>query len=659
MRNGREIAFKLLGLALIGAVGCSTADAGQPRNDADADASAGLGSPDASPDPWAAGDAGGSSASDASSTPPLSSSEADRDGAGCLDFVDNDGNGDLDCDDSVCRSAGVSVSCCVGQTDLTCCTASGEERVTSPAGSPASLEFEGVPLTGVRGTIYAGESLRETCGVSSAAAFAPIGTSDSHGYLALPKQLDPRASHVTIEGRIGVRTPDADGYAAAGFGLFAEASLGTIARPLVAVVVTSAGNELRVIEEDRVVGTIAAPTTSCAASLLYRLTLSPDGGYTVERTSPELPDPEWTLVFSAHYDVPASARVALFGQQPNPIDSPAAWVADVSIGVNGCDRLDPARHSDAIVLDRAHDVASFTVFPHAATGDDHEALVLSGGRIHWMSVRTSDGRLASSTPADPFADVIQPAWAELERVTHVSVALDEHGVHRVFLAAATHDEPDELAIFETTYTPAAAHTTPGTLGGAPWRVADASTLDLPGATGVDAPSALHVSAVRQLVLVGRVRFDDGHTELRILPLGGEGSDEPVAEGAFGRDASGVTTAGLLRANHATSREAFDRDEVSEPRLFELDHVARVLYAGRRGTRWSIGQVVASSTFTHFIQVSDAPVLGGSGSGSGFDALGVSAPTIVRAGGVDRLYFLGTDGATRGIGLATQPAFVRE
>ena len=96
---------------------------------------------------------------------------------------------------------------------------------------------------------------------------------------------------------------------------------------------------------------------------------------------------------------------------------------------------------------------------------------------------------------------------------------------------------------------------------------------------------------------------------------------------------------------------FDRDEVADPNLVVIDGVARVLYAGRRGTRWSIGSIVASPDFTHFAPVDVAPLLGPSA--SGFDALGVSEPLLVRRDDVDWLYFAGTDGARRGVGVARQ------
>jgi hypothetical protein len=63
-------------------------------------------------------------------------------------------------------------------------------------------------------------------------------------------------------------------------------------------------------------------------------------------------------------------------------------------------------------------------------------------------------------------------------------------------------------------------------------------------------------------------------------------------------------------------------------------------------------VVASPRFDYFIPVSDTPILGPSG--EGFDALGVTEPTLVTRASTSWLYFAGTDGARHSLGLAVQP-----
>ncbi len=592
--------------------------------------------------------------SDAGATPPRSAEASMGDGAACLDFEDNDLNGLMDCEEQDCRSSAVSASCCVGRTDEACCTTERVDEVTGSGAAPATLHLRDQTLTTMGGTVYPGAILT-TCDVRVDAAFAPIGNDSLSGYLALPSGYAPRSGYLTIEARIGLEEREVGEPAAAGFGIFSSDGLGPIARPLVAVVVSGAGREVRVVEGDRVVASRALGVGACASSMRYRLRLTPEGSYEVYAVSPGAEEPSAPPIFTGRTDPRASVRVAMFGQQRNPDTAPLAWVSDLRVIERGCDRLAPDRRPRAVLDEGAHDVTDLAIFPRfepdpspEADPPGYEALVLSDGHLYWMAIRSSDGGLASAVSGVPFANELRLDWPGSVRITGLAVALS-HGEHQVFLAATV--DGSGPAIYRTTYTPSMTAGQPGSLGAAPTRVADETMLGREGAISIDAPSALFVPIVDRVVLVGRVRFSDGHSELRILPtLAMDG--EIAATPAVGRDPAGVTTQGLLRANAWSTETAFDRDEVSDPQLFEVNGVVRVLYAGRRGTRWSIGEIVASPDFTHFIPVDAEPLL--APSGDGFDALGVRAPRRVRRGGVDWLYFLGTDGTTQRVGLATQP-----
>lgn len=608
------------------------------------------------PDGWTRGSVG-PDASTSDATPEGVASEADYDLVGgresCLDFTDNDGNGVADCDDPACVHPAVNAACCVGSTARVCCDADTETTVTASLSPVPTLSFEGVALSAVRGTVYAGEGLPQTCEVPVEAAFAPIGTDTTYGLLAVPRTVAPQIHHLEVRARIGVDVPVDGHVAAAGFGLFTEQGLGALARPLLAVVASATTNDVRVIMGDRVIASAPLPEGPCGRSHEHVLELTPEGAFRIRRRAPgtDTWDPDFDV--RGAYDVSADARVAIFGQQRNPEALPEAWVSNLTVTRHGCDRLAPHRQSTPVVAATdGQDVTGFAVFPRDDEATQHEALVVSGQQLHWMSVQSARGGLVSRAPANPFADNIQPTWPGIQRLRDVTVVL-HGGVHRVFLAVSDDAAGETFRIVETTYSPGATASVPGTLGATVTDLLTATAFA--GGVSVDGPTARFVSAIGQLVLVVRVRYADGHTELRVAPSLAS-SDFEAAPSTSGRDAAGVTTDGLVRANAAQSAEAFDRDEVATPQLVELEGVVRVLYAGRRGTRWSLGSIVASPGFTHFLPVGAEPSL--APSGAGFDALGVSTPQFVRRGDTDWLYYAGSDGARRGIGLATQPALRR-
>src|SRR5690606_8306498 len=124
-----------------------------------------------------------------------------------------------------------------------------------------------------------------------------------------------------------------------------------------------------------------------------------------------------------------------------------------------------------------------------------------------------------------------------------------------------------------------------------------------------------------------------------------------------RDASYAEgpTAGVLR--RSGTDDGFDRDEIGAARVLDLgDGVVRIFYAGRRGTRWSIGALVTTDLLHYDQAAGGEPLLGPSG--AGFDALGVYSPELLAspvAGGIAQLtmYYTGSAGTVSSLGLATQ------
>ena len=91
-------------------------------------------------------------------------------------------------------------------------------------------------------------------------------------------------------------------------------------------------------------------------------------------------------------------------------------------------------------------------------------------------------------------------------------------------------------------------------------------------------------------------------------------------------------------------QAFDRDELAAPHLWRDTHgVLRLFYAGRRGSRWSIGLAIANRL--DFVErFGESALLAGSGVGA--DALGARAPAILDHGGGEyTLLYSGLDGAS--------------
>ena len=94
---------------------------------------------------------------------------------------------------------------------------------------------------------------------------------------------------------------------------------------------------------------------------------------------------------------------------------------------------------------------------------------------------------------------------------------------------------------------------------------------------------------------------------------------------------------------STDPLAFDRDEVSAPVAITHAGVTRIYYAGRRGTRWSVGLLLQGTDRTFFRAANDgAAVL--TPTGQGPDALGVSSPAAFVDGSELVLLYAGTEGA---------------
>ena len=86
----------------------------------------------------------------------------------------------------------------------------------------------------------------------------------------------------------------------------------------------------------------------------------------------------------------------------------------------------------------------------------------------------------------------------------------------------------------------------------------------------------------------------------------------------------------------TNSTAFDRDEISAPSLISANGVLRVYYSARRGRTWRIGLIAYERGEGPWRY--PMPIL--SGSGEGHDALGVRDPSALQVGTRLDLYYTG-------------------
>jgi predicted GH43/DUF377 family glycosyl hydrolase len=132
------------------------------------------------------------------------------------------------------------------------------------------------------------------------------------------------------------------------------------------------------------------------------------------------------------------------------------------------------------------------------------------------------------------------------------------------------------------------------------------------------------------LMIARATDDAGRTFLA-----------PFHSGNQGLDWNKIPADSLDAVMGATGR--FDADEVASPSLIEHNGAWQLYYAGRRGTRWSIG-LVLSDDLLYWRRANDGrPVL--SRSSNGFDRLGVTGPDAHARDSIDEveLFYVGTDG----------------
>lgn len=604
----RQVARRdTLGLAILFLSGCSL-DSGFSIPDVDAGF---LGSHDA-----ATGDAGTRGPHDPAESAAL--------GASCYDGVDNDDNDALDCLDPQCTLHPV---CCVGSAVEGCCRSLASDLALAP---PAACD--GAPATDCdelpSGLTFFGETPRfEEGGLVAQGDRGHVG-------VVLGAGLDPRRTNVELSATIAV--PDAsmrcnDCTDVVGLALIdAVPATGERAVIRLGLLVNGPLEELRVLVADEVVQRLPLLTNEGEYSLALRV----DGSATLRVPG----EAEVVLDDLVLEELTSPIYPAILGRTDNRSAGQLAVSArEARLRLQACDV--PAalsRRRDAVMPARdaiwsAENLGRLS----AAVGGPQRGVWVAferNGDLH-MAGETSHGELRGA-PVDPSDPVVQPPTA-VRRLLDPWLMVDPDASDRWLLFFAAEDEDGVRRIYRAS----------GPAGwGRTFAWPSEAEIDLgvlPGASSIDGPSVWRDPG-GSWHMVARVTDEQGSASLALLDRGTDG---------VWRYREGSLASARIRAPETHDLFAFDRDAVAAPAMVlgagERAPLWRLYYAGRRGTRWSIGALISEDGRAWRPL---GPVLAGEG-GTSFDALSVTDPAPVALESGIRLYYRGSDGAVSAYGVA--------
>lgn len=611
-------AFLVLALALPLALACSASGSAAAHDGGHTSLSdTGAGSTDASGPDAPLGPAGDAGAEADRSNPGLYA-------AACLDGMDQNGSGGADCSDPSCSAA---ASCCVGSSDVSCCTT-----------ALATVDLHFACTTGTCDTLSGFTTFGDVGPVQTTdGAFAPESDHGADSGAILPAELDPRASIVSITASLGVpaTTSDVDAIAV---GLVAGGPSAHVV-PLAAIVVSAARRQVLLLLGESVAGVAPAPTDGALHE--YTLSIDPSGAVLAAGEG---------LALRATVPLPSSpVHAAFFGRATNPGSLPSALPARIGalrVTASGCDqpaaltRIGPI----TIVDETGAALLATATDPSLAIGGATTALAFtaramgSGAGSIFVAVRESDGSFHVRAPTTGTQPLLAPAAGD----AFESPALGYSG--GVWTLYGTRVHAGVRSIFVSTSSADDVLTLR-----AP---SDITVPDLIGDLDSPAPvpeDPTHV--VARFVSGTASDVAPGTAELVLLTLDTSGASAAPLTGVCGADSScsgGARTQAHLYAAR-TASIAFDADEVADPAIVLYDHVYRLYYAGRLGSRWSIGMLIAADLGYWRPANQGTPIL--SADGSGFDAVSVRAPAPLVENGDLALYYQGSDGDTQTIALA--------
>lgn len=566
--------------------------------------------------------------------PPMTDREADPtadDGAfaaACLDGVDGDGAGGVDCEDAAC---GTAPSCCVGATTSVCCTGG--------AGTLFTLAFAGCASAtdcGAAADVVGSPVL----GAGIVAAVGSGATEDSGVLVREP--IDLRSGHVTLTARFvleGVPGPMVDAVAV---GLYGDDAGGARSLPVAAVQISASRGEVGIVAGDVVVASQALAPSAVVQTLT--LSVTPTGRVTLVGDG---------ISLTADVDVPDKPlRVGVLGRSEAGTTSPVR-IESVEVSRAACD-VPSALVPGAFALeDRTG------LYDETSVASPTLAVAASGERyLAFDAERRSDGRraifLGAEDTARPGTFVVeatsgrpQPILASatfVEAVSDAALRWEADGGRWVLYATGLANGRRSIV--------RSAGASDGTFAFAEPVVIEAPEAEfvsgveperdspafVPGQSGVIVARE-HTPAGTALVLLD---VSSGDTAARADAVCGVG-DECGTPSLRTSDTILTTRAGTF---------AFDADEVAAPSVAFHRGVYRMYYAGRRGLRWSIGVAISADARYWRRPVEGEVVLAPSGAGAA--ALGALDPDVsIDGAGEVAVFYTAWNGVDTSLALATQ------
>lgn len=527
-----------------------------------------------------------SSSIDAGVTPP-ERAETDFSADACFNGVDDDGDRRADCEDLTC---GATPFCCLGVTSAQCCGAGTEllraefEGCVDPTSCGAEATPFGQPLPYIEG-----------------GALVPNGGSVSDAGLVLGAPLDGTRERIVLSAEIAASLDVCrDCLDAIGIGI-GDALAGDVVsvRADVAVLVRAARRDYALVIAGEVIG--SAPLTDALAHE-YTLALAPDGRVSLAIDAREVMTAEWS---------PRTDRRALiYGRTANrPAGAPSpARATRVSLSAAACEIPSALSREPAALLPPWSPLGARA--PSAAADGDGVLVAFEiGGAIHLARPDAAGGWTLGGTGTID-APVLVPRDGEAYRDPELVRETDRW----VLYVTREHDGTRSIA---------------RSLGADEHGETFAAPIDLQldGVGSLSSPSVARFGGETLLAAVAEI---DGEASVVLLQIAG---DRLALRGGD------LMSQSIVRARGGVS--AFDADEVGGPALFvDGANILRLYYAGRRGSRWSIG-MLASGDGRSFPYAPSEPVL--RGSGAGHDALGVLDPSVIRRGDELHLFHTATDG----------------
>jgi hypothetical protein len=604
----------VVGASCAGAVALISA-CGHSARDVDADAQSGA-TPDGSvPDAGAPAlfDDAGTTGQDAGARADEGLDPSDTAQAQCFDGDDQDGDEQVDCADPGCSDARV---CCVGSTAEACCAAS--PIVTR------WLISECAPGPADRCGALGARSVSGAPQVSADGGLVMVAAGSVDAIVDLPElAVVPRAEGVRLRATISAPARS-DQLDATAFGLWSPRASSATVTPIVAAVVSATRGDVSLLVGGRVVQS----TALVEGTSVYVLEVRPDGAVTLEgageplASTVELPEGAVTPVVFGRVTndafVPAPTRLRELVLERSPCDIPNALQrAGEGLLVDGGARYDEGLATDPSVL---------------ADGSGTRVAFVVGGAENaphaiFVGERGADGQVTAAAEPLRIADV-RSALAP-------AMVTDLGGPH---------------LFVDGTLSMYFAYESDGGL----WRLGRVDDVD--GARTITSVALVDGSFDDPALLpdgrlLARERLAGGGS--RIVALTGGELSAPASGLCASESACGEGRTDDYLHEPSSDPLAFDHDEVRAPVAIAHDGVVRIYYAGRRGTRWSIGMLLMGPDGTYFRRAGGGlPVLA-PGTGA-LDALGVAGPAPHVVDGHLELLHAGTDGARWRLLAATQP-----